>query len=91
MAIGNRLLASLVRQGGNKLLGKATKRLLPPDNVPKAKSSISRALAGAALTRIATRSVPGALVVGGGLLAKSLYDRRRARRAARGEGDDAGD
>jgi hypothetical protein len=30
-------------------------------------------------TRIATRSIPGAIVVGGGLLAKSLYDRKKAR------------
>jgi hypothetical protein len=27
--------------------------------------------------RMATRSVPGAILVGGGILAKMLYDRRR--------------
>jgi hypothetical protein len=32
------------------------------------------------------RSVPGALIVGGGLLAKTLYDRRKAR-TARAEGE----
>ena len=32
---------------------------------------------GLAATRIATRSVPGALVVGGLYIAKKLYDRRR--------------
>jgi hypothetical protein len=32
-------------------------------------------------TRIATRSIPGALAVGGALVAKKLYDRRRARRS----------
>jgi hypothetical protein len=31
-------------------------------------------------TRIATRSIPGALAVGGALVAKRLYDRRKARR-----------
>jgi hypothetical protein len=31
-------------------------------------------------TRIATKSVPGALLVGGALLAKTLYDRRKAQR-----------
>ncbi|OYX61786.1 MAG: hypothetical protein B7Y88_15050 [Sphingomonadales bacterium 32-64-17] len=36
----------------------------------------------AAVTRLATRSVPGALVVGGGLVAKALYDRRKRVRAA---------
>jgi hypothetical protein len=31
-------------------------------------------------TRIATRSLPGAIAVGGALVAKKLYDRRKARR-----------
>lgn len=31
-------------------------------------------------TRIATRSLPGALFVGGALLAKTVYDRRKERR-----------
>ena len=31
-------------------------------------------------TRIATRSIPGALAVGGALVAKRLYDRRKARK-----------
>ncbi|HTN15487.1 MAG TPA: hypothetical protein VL017_09840 [Devosia sp.] len=39
-------------------------------------------MAVAAVTRLATRSVPGALVVGGGLVAKALYDRRQRVRAA---------
>ena len=42
-------------------------------------------IAGAALgffaTRIATRSLPGAALVGGGLLAKHLWDRKREREA----------
>jgi hypothetical protein len=46
-----------------------------------AKGSLLAGIAGAALVRVATRSVPGAIVVGGGLLAKTLYDRRRAKRA----------
>ncbi len=35
---------------------------------------------GIAATRIATRSIPGALLVGGAFLAKSLYDRRKSPR-----------
>ena len=31
-------------------------------------------------TRIATRSLPGALLVGGALVAKAVYDRRKARK-----------
>lgn len=34
-------------------------------------------------TKIATRSVPGALLVGGGLLAKMLFDRSAAKRKSR--------
>ncbi|MCJ2183748.1 hypothetical protein MTR62_13760 [Novosphingobium sp. 1949] len=37
------------------------------------------------IARIAMRSVPGAILVGGSLVAKTLYDRRRARQA-RSEG-----
>jgi hypothetical protein len=36
---------------------------------------------GIAATRIATRSIPGALLVGGALLAKTLYDRRKERKS----------
>ena len=32
-------------------------------------------------TRIATRSLPGALLVGGALVAKAVYDRRKVKRA----------
>ena len=43
-------------------------------------------LIGTAVARIATRSVPGAIMVGGGLLAKTLYDRRQDKRSARAKG-----
>lgn len=36
---------------------------------------------GIAATRIATRSIPGALLVGGVLLAKTVYDKRKQRKA----------
>ena len=38
------------------------------------------------LSKLATRSVPGAMLVGGGLLAKTLYDRGKSRRV-----DNSGD
>ena len=92
MAIVRSLLARLVRTTGGKVLDQATARLFPPvADAAKAKRPVSRAIAGAALTRIATRSVPGALLVGGGLLAKTLYDRRRARKAVAERGENAGD
>lgn len=46
-------------------------------NIVKGRS-LTQTLVGTALARVATRSVPGAIVVGGGLLAKTLYDRRHA-------------
>ncbi len=36
---------------------------------------------GIVATRIAARSLPGALAVGGALVAKKLYDRRKAKRS----------
>lgn len=84
------LLARIIRRGGGHLLDVAAGRLFAEKaDAPKPKGSIGRSLAGAALTRLATRSVPGALVVGGGLLAKGLYDRRRAKRARPDETTDA--
>jgi hypothetical protein len=39
------------------------------------------------LARIATKSVPGAIVVGTGALAKTLLDRRKNRHRSKAEGD----
>ena len=86
----SRLLASIVRQGGGKLLDLGLGRMFPPAagraKTAEPKRSLTKAAAGAALTRIATRSVPGAIVVGGAMLAKTLYNRRRARRGKDGNG-----
>lgn len=49
--------------------------------------SMVQTLASYAVARVATRSLPGAVVVGGGILAKTLLDRRQSRRAARRAGD----
>lgn len=49
--------------------------------------SILHTVAAYGVTKLATRSVPGALLVSGGLLAKTLFDRgstkRKSRRAAK--------
>jgi hypothetical protein len=50
-------------------------------NIVKGKT-MKQTLLSAAAARVATTSVPGALIVGGGLLAKTLYDRRKGRAAA---------
>jgi hypothetical protein len=84
----NRLIADIVRQGGTRLLDAAIDTLLPVDaeKLPKAKKTLLGGVAGGVVTRIATRSVPGAIVVGGALLAKRLYDRRHAGEAPRAKG-----
>ncbi len=79
------LLARLIRFGGGKLLDRAVAKVVPAAKSASqgaAKGGLSKGLAGAAMTRIATRSVPGAILVGGGMLAKMLYDRRHAQAAA---------
>ena len=85
--MASRLLATIARRGGGKLLDLAVGRILPDSaepakKAPLLKRSLTGSLAGAALTRIATRSVPGAIIVGGGLIAKALYDRRHKPRIA---------
>ena len=83
----NRLIARIARQGGGKLLDAAVTRLFPekPEEDDQKKKDTTRAITGAiagvALTRVASRSVPGAIVIGGGILAKKLYDRRKVRLA----------
>jgi hypothetical protein len=82
----NQLLANLALTGGLELVRRGLEQgLLGKGYAPgKARQllkarPLTQTLAGAALTRLATRSVPGAILVGTGLLAKTLYDRRRAR------------
>ena len=42
----------------------------------------------AAIARVATRSLPGAILVGGGLFAKVVFDRSLSRRKSRRRGDE---
>ncbi len=74
------ILARIARQGGGKLLDRAVGKLSAPDSV--AKPSLLGSIASFALLRVATRSVPGAIIVTGGILAKRLHDQRKARKAA---------
>lgn len=46
---------------------------------PKKRVGIGARILTAAATRIATRSVPGAIIVGGALLAKTLHEHRKSR------------
>jgi hypothetical protein len=75
---GGRILRHLVETGVLKTKYDAgTAR-----NIVKGRGMV-QTLLGTAAARIATRSVPGAILVGGGLLAKALYDRKQGRQAER--------
>lgn len=80
----NRILASIIRQGGGRLLNTALARALPDEPATAGKrKNLLGGIAGAVALRVATKSVPGAIVVGSGLIAKKLYDRRKAAKTAK--------
>lgn len=92
----NLLIADLALRGGGQLLRHAIERTVlgakySPDKAKKIVKgrSMVQTLISTAAARLATRSVPGAIVVGGGLLAKTLYDRRQGKRAAKASGSKA--
>lgn len=92
----NLLLTDLVLRGGGQIMRHAVERTLLGTQYSQGKAkniikgrSMAQTLIGTALARIATRSVPGAILVGGGMLAKTLYDRNRGRSAAQREGEAA--
>ncbi|MEP7222144.1 MAG: hypothetical protein ABI673_05690 [Novosphingobium sp.] len=83
MPLISRLLSRMARQHGGKLIHRTVGRFMPaPPEAPVAKPGVASTLAGAALMRVATSSVPGAIFVGGGLVAKALHERRKAKREA---------
>ena len=93
MALPTRLLFRIARFGGGKALDRLSERMLganaPAPGAPKPKRSLGAVVTGAVVTRIATGSVPGAIVVGGAMLAKARYDRRHPELAAEAERRDA--
>lgn len=95
--ITRRLIARIARQGGGKLLDKAVNRLFPDSPAepaapqapaePPRKPTLTGKAANIALASLARRSVPAAIVIGGGILAKRLYDNRRARKKGGGDAE----
>lgn len=81
---GGRLMRTTLEKGllANRYGKQSAKKMV--DN-----RSMTMALASYAVSRFATRSIPGALIVGTGLAAKTLFDRRQSRRKALREGDKA--
>ena len=89
----NLILTDLLLRGGGQILRHAVEAALLSTKYDKSKAkkiikgrSLTQTIISTAVARIATRSVPGAIVVGGASLAKLLYDRRRGKRAAQIEG-----
>ena len=89
----NLVIADLALRGGGQLLRHVVERTLLGAKFSPAKAkniiggrTMFQTLLGTAVARIATRSVPGAILVGGGLLAKTLFDRREDKRSARAKG-----
>lgn len=88
----NLILADIALRAGGALLRRGVEKRLVGTSVGEKKAgriikgrTMVQTLVGTALARVATRSVPGAIIVGGGLVAKSLYDRKRKRKAAGAE------
>jgi hypothetical protein len=89
----NLLLTDLVLRGGGQIMRHAVERTLLGTKYPRDKAknivkgrSMVQTIVGTALARIATRSIPGAIIVGGGMLAKTLYDRKQGQAAAKAQG-----
>lgn len=97
----NRLIAKIARKGGAKLLDMAIDRVLRQQPEPFAKpasepvaasvtrASVTRKVTTATLGNVARRSVPAAILIGGAVLAKTLHDKRKARKATAAAGDAA--
>jgi len=95
-ARGQTLAARALRKGAGMVGSRIAKRfpVAGYDLAEVTRSVTGRGLvsrtAAIVITRLATRSLPGTVLVGGGLLAKALYDRRKDRRA-RENAEDAGE
>ena len=92
----NLVLTDLLLRGGGQLLRHAVEGALLTTKFDKRKAkkiitgrSMTQTLVSTAIARVATRSVPGMILVGGGAIAKLLYDRNQDKRAARREGEKA--
>lgn len=92
----NLVLTDILLRTGGQFMRHAVERTLlrTQYDAKKAKQivkgrSMAQTMISTALARMATRSVPGAILVGGGLLAKTLYDRKQGARTAKAKGEKA--
>ena len=92
----NLLLTDLVLRGSGQIMRHAVERTILGTRYSKDKAknivkgrSMAQTIVSTMLARVATRSIPGAILVGGGMLAKTLYDRSQGKRASQREGEEA--
>lgn len=90
----NLLIADLALRSTTMLASRAVQRRLLGTKYPTRKAAailrgrtLRESMFHTLVARVATRSVPGAIIVGGGLLAKTLFDRAKGRQAKH-EGDE---
>jgi hypothetical protein len=90
----NLLLADIVVRSAGRLLRRGMEKGLLRARFSAEQATeivegrpLGRTFVSAAAARIATRSVPGALLIGGGLLAKTVVDRSLSRRKVRRRGE----
>ena len=90
----NILIADVGLRAGNLLLRRTMEKGLLRLRYPPEKAhemiegrTLGQTLITAGLARLATRSIPGALLVTGGLIAKTILDRSLSRRESERRGD----
>lgn len=92
----NLLLADVVMRMGSYVLRHGVERAFLTGRYGRrtakeivAGRTVMQSLAAVAIAKFGTRSLPGAALVGVGLVAKTLFDRSQARRKAQVKGDAA--
>ncbi|MDR2858165.1 MAG: hypothetical protein LBV50_10020 [Novosphingobium sp.] len=90
----NLVIADIALRGGSRLLRHVVEHSVLGSEYPSGDArragksrNMAQALIGTAIARIAAGSVPGAIIVGGGLIARMLHDRRKSRAGAQAEGE----
>ena len=90
----NLLIADVAIRAGSYLIRRSVEKGLLRNRYGKntareiiQQRTLGQTLVSTGLARIASRSVPGALIIGGGALAKTLFDRRKSKRRQQVEGD----
>lgn len=90
----NLLVADIAIRAGSYLIRRSVEKGLLRNRYGKdtareiiEKRSLRQSVVSSGLAMIASRSVPGAVIIGGGALAKSLLDRRKSKRRQQAEGD----